>query len=152
MRKLNYISLALSIAVSCATFAVYADDARSNCESLEVQVLNKTNSDCLFQNYRATQGYLININPNAAVIPMNGTQTFNLRQNLVHGPTVEIDYNCNGQKITIESHQNFCYLSSGKVEGRILAADNGITATNTSREGSYYWSINGSIYWAIQNK
>ena len=131
--------------------AVYADD-KNGCADFVVQVLNRTDSECLFQSFKMSSGYLLNVTPNVTVIPPHSTQIFLTQQNLVQGPTLVLNYLCGGQKISIGSHQNLCFLEPGNIQGSVVSSDNGIQAIYTKHDGSRYWSYPGHIYWALENR
>ncbi len=149
--KMQFLkTILLGLSVCCLAGGALADD-KNGCTEFGVQLVNRTNSECLLLNYTMTSGYLININPNGSVIYPNMSQSFLTQQGFVGGPTLRATYSCGGKNIIIESHQNYCYMLAGDISGNVTAKDNGISARHLESEGSYFWSYPGHIYWTIEN-
>ena len=116
-------------------------------ENLNVQIVNKTNSECLYQGYKMIQGQLVYISTNDIVIPANATHSFSVQQHHLYGPTIIVDYLCNGKKISLGSHQNLCLLKiPGNIEAKVINQDVGIQAKYKTIIGEPEWSQPGQIY------
>lgn len=140
----------ISLAISHTAFA--ADVAPTGCYQFGVHVLNKTNMVCTLDTYQTIQGSLNSIVPSTHHLQPNETQYFQMKQSLSAGPTIVMTYTCGNSHITLESHQNFCFLEAGTLRSQVITADNDITGHASYATGSLYDKVAGNIYWVLENK
>lgn len=120
--------------------------SRNACATIHIQIANMTESKCTLAKSDLLHGYLDSSPP--LTILANDSKNFDITQT-VFGPDVTLEYNCGDESIIIESQQNYCYMLSGSVKGKIISKTPNIRAFYTADEGSYFWQQPGTINWTL---
>lgn len=131
----------------------YPDNSPSDvnlCGFLFIHIANTTSAPCLLTDYKIIGGGIEKRIPKKIEPGMQ--RKFIMGQSIGAPTGIEVQYNCNGQTISFESQQPFCFLGAGSVTGKVTHADSGIQASYTKKDGSDWDETPGIIHWTIADK
>lgn len=114
-----------------------------------VHVTNHTDSVCYLDDKIIIHGNL-SISPAGRIAP-NETDVILMVSAKIHGPEVEIVYDCGDKMIALKCQEDFWSWWDSSVHAKLLYADPGITATYEIKPGPSVWNEAGIIEWKIYN-
>ncbi len=139
MKKITF-----GLLVALISSVLHAD---KGCGYFNISITNNTNHACELLGYRAVAGSLVSDIPQ--VIPAGAATPFVVtQQSYLFRPTLLLEYRCGPRKVSLTSHQNFCFLEAGEVSGEVYTSSD-MHAKYINENGSFFLGLPGTIYWSI---
>ncbi len=123
--------------------------AHASCDDLTIVITNTTTNGCSLTQQNLKHGYFPYYYFAPTYIKASEAVATLVAQNF-YGPELELTYSCGeGKSITINSQQNWSFLSAGDVHGQIVNATS-MSADFQVVNGSCFNSQPGQLLWKLK--